>query len=153
MATESNTIVLRGNFDPYEEGRAGVAITPGMHIEKYSGGLRPATVVGKTPPLFAIEDAMVGPMPNAGYTRGNTIDDDYAIGDLVRYVHAQGGDRIFALLAAGENATAAGVPLEPNGDGSFAVAANFTTAVCTAEEVVNNTAGSDPVRIAVKVIG
>lgn len=72
---------------------------------------------------FAIEDAL----------QGNTIDDAYASGDLVRFVHALPGDHILGILAAGQNVQD-GTRLVSDGAGSLIAGDTDSDAVATALE-------------------
>jgi hypothetical protein len=107
----ANRIVLKGT-PPQKEREAAGTITPGDLIELDSSGnvQRHSTVNGNAARLFAIENAL----------EGNDIDDDYASGDRVYYVHARPGDEIQAYLAAGENASI-GSFLVSDGDGKLRV--------------------------------
>jgi hypothetical protein len=92
----------------YDEGRAGATITPGMLIALNSSGVYVphASADAIASPTFAIEDAL----------QGNTIDDNYASGDLTRMIHAVTGDHVLAILEAGANVTD-GTKLTSNGAG------------------------------------
>lgn len=74
----------------YEEGRAGATITPGMLIALNNAGtyVPHATADGPAEVNFALEDALIG----------KTIDDNYAIGDLVRFTQPRRGDVVLAIL-------------------------------------------------------
>lgn len=89
--------LTKGAESRYEEGRAGSPITPGQLIaiaDDDSGDYVPhSTADGKASPIFALEDAL----------QGNTIDDNYNTGDLVRMIIAVSGDHILAILPPGSN--------------------------------------------------
>jgi hypothetical protein len=138
---QPNTIWL-GNVAgerPIEVGdlAAGVAICPGMVIERYvpSGTIvrvRPhATASVATAPNFAVEQSMV----NKG------VNDGYAIGDLVQSKIGRSGMTFWAIIASGQN-IAAGQKLESAGDGTLKAYATLGAALVTATETVNNTTGS-----------
>lgn len=108
------TIVLKGKLGRrYEEARLSVAAYPGYLMEMATAGdagkYKPhATAKGKAIMVFMVEDDF----------RGNTIDDQYAIGDLARFVVAEPGDIINAVLADGETIVV-GDYLESAGDGTL----------------------------------
>ncbi len=99
----------KGAESVYEEGRAGATIMPGMLIgldastETY---IPHGTADGGAECCVALEDAL----------QGNTIDDAYASGDLVRFIIPVRGDVVLLLLEAGANVTA-GTKLVSNGAG------------------------------------
>jgi hypothetical protein len=153
------TILLRG--DPlYGEARATAEIRPGMVITT-SGGVRtmrndptcaPATA-GAVAPIVARENDIVG----------KRIDDNYAVGDNVLFIHLRRGDQVYALLANGVNvAVGGGLSVGPGGllvlptagsaTGSPVTAVTFPTAIVfRALTGLNNTTGS-PARIKVEVV-
>src|ERR1017187_7642825 len=110
-----NTIWLGGER-PIEVGdlAAGVAICPGMLVERYvqSGTMiraRPhSTPSVATAPNFAVEQSMV----NKG------VNDGYAINDLGQSKIGRPGSTFWALIPSGQN-IAAGTKLESNGDGTL----------------------------------
>ena len=138
---QPNTIWLGSvsNDRPIEVGdlAAGVAICPGMLIERYvpSGTqvrVRPhATASVATAPNFAVEQSMV----NKG------VNDGYAINDLVQSKIGRPGNTFWALIPSGQN-IAAGQKLESNGDGTLKAYATLGAAIATATESVNNTTGA-----------
>ena len=94
------------------EAVANAAITPGNLVELLSTGKvqKQATAAVPTENAYAIEDAL----------QGNDIADDYAAADRVFYVIPHSGDKIYAILADGENASI-GSKLESNGSGELRV--------------------------------
>lgn len=111
MTTElPKKIVLKALNNRYDEGRGAATITPGMLVQRDddSNIIKHATAGGPASLFFPVEESFVG----------KTIDDDYAIGDLVRYHMAAPGDEIYSLLADGES-VAPGDYLESAGDGTF----------------------------------
>ena len=142
-------ILAQGDPIAYEA-VAAAAITPGMLLLRTSAGkVTPHNVAaGVAQPMFAREEEYVG----TGY------DTDYAINDQVPYYVCRRGDRIWALVATGNN-VANGEFLESNGDGTFrknthAVTTATTAAawpVAVALEAVNNASGS-PARILVEIL-
>lgn len=96
----------------YEESRATAIIKPGHLIAiDGDGACAPHTVAGgRCEKAFAIEDAL----------RGRTIDDAYAVGDLIPYIMPQPGDWVNVLIKAGQNVSK-GDHLVSNGDGCLVV--------------------------------
>lgn len=109
----------------YDEGRAGATVTPGMLIALNASGVYVphATADGPAATTFAIEDAL----------QGNTIDDNYASGDLVRMVHVLPGDHVLAILEAGQTVTD-GQKLTSNGAGFLQLGDSDSDAVAVALE-------------------
>lgn len=112
MVTSAHTIQLAGDFRR-EEALAGETISPGHLVEFYNASgtgkfRKHATAKGFGERAFAIEDAY----------QGNTIDDDYASGDLCHVNIAEPGSLIQAWLKAGENVVI-GDKLISSGDGTL----------------------------------
>ena len=134
---QPNTIHLSGHAEEVGDLAAGVAICPGMLVERYnpSGTIircRPhATASVATAPNFAVEQSEL----NQG------VNDGYAIKDLVRSKIGGRGATFWALIPSGQNITA-GQKLESNGDGTLKAYATLGAALCSAMESVNNTTGS-----------
>lgn len=165
MKARPSTILLSGEIDRGYEGIAVAAIRPGMLIT-IRGALPtdlPTTVPGR--------NKNVGPHNVAGgvgtsFARemdliGSDIDDIYENGENVLYFTARPGDRVYALLAAGQDITVAGTRLESAGNGYLRVAAAGTpgttfpgNAIAVALEAVDNDPGTGgaPVRIKVEVL-
>jgi len=103
-----NTIKVKKYSDVVEEITAGGTITPGMLIELDSNGEVIAHNGEDEPvlPMFALEDEL----------QGNDIDDDYSEDDKVQVWIPYRGDKVYALLATGEDASI-GEFLTSNGDG------------------------------------
>ena len=127
----SRTIVLNGPLGRhYEENLASVACKPGHLLELTSDSpqkVKPHTVRGgRVIRSVAIEDAFVG----------RTIDDEYAIGEVVRQVYADPGDIHQQHQHAGENVLA-GDWIISYGDGTVCKAATSF--------LQNNVAASTPI--------
>lgn len=110
-ARDPNTIHLGGDITRLNEYSAGVAITPGMLIELYddSGKMkwRPHASATEFPTaIFATEKLI----------HNKTVDDVYAIGDLVAAVQGHKGSSWWALVPSGQNLVA-GDLLQSNGNG------------------------------------
>ncbi len=141
--TTYNTILIETNgVDvPVREASADAAITPGHLCELTATGIKVhATADGGHPALFALEDPFTDPSST------KAVDTAYAQYDRVRYMYAQPGQLIYALLATSNNA-ALNSPLSSNGDGTFKVitpgASILADAVVAyAAEAYNNTSGS-----------
>lgn len=110
-----NTIILGPMDDPgtvVNEFSAGVAITPGMIVEFYDVGsgkmkLRPkssATTSGA--PMVAVEKLI----------HNKTVNDVYAVNDLVNVVHLEKGSTFWPCVPSGETITAGDFG-QDNGDG------------------------------------
>lgn len=114
----------------YEEGRASVAILPGMLIERTPGSsgdeVRPhPTAVKGGEVMLALEDAL----------QGRTILQAYAIGDMVPYQLFLPGDVVFALLTDAETADD-GDLLTSGGNGLFVVAVATDVVIAEALETL-----------------
>ena len=133
---QPNTIHLSGEAQEVGDLAAGVAICPGMLVERYnpSGVIiraRPhATASVATARNFAVEQSEVN----------KNVNDVYAINDLVRAKHISTPGTAWAIIASGQNITA-GQKLESNGDGSLKAYATLGAALFSALESVNNTNG------------
>jgi len=146
--------VLLGGAPIGREAAAGGTITPGMFVLLNSAGavVAHSAAGAQGCNLVAREMELVG----------NTIDDDYENGDRVLYWACKPGDRIYALLADGED-VAAGALLESDGAGALqAVTAaaqdgegvvTFPGHACArALEAVDNAEGGAVARIKVEIV-
>jgi hypothetical protein len=103
-----------------------------------------AVADGPAARAFAIEDAL----------QGKTIDDNYASGDLVRFIIALPGDHVLGILETGAN-VADGALLASNGAGLLQVPGAGESAVCVALEDRDGTLDSGSLtarRIRVRVL-
>jgi hypothetical protein len=138
-----NTVLLKGNIGEwYGETPAAEAITPGHLVERNSAGnmIKHATAGGPCERVLALEDD----------PQGKTIDDAYALNDVVRHKAFQRGERAYVLLATANNATL-NSKLTSNGDGTFKVGATTDERVCVPLDALNNTSGA-PKRLRVQFI-
>lgn len=136
------TVELYG-YGIQNEAEALAAITPGMLIERGSGGVQAHSTAGETAtPAFAVENGMVG--------RG--IDDAYADGDQVIYKTFSPGSAVYALAHAGGTAITINAFLKSGGDGTLELATDDEVVIAQALEAVDNSGGSEAVRIKVEVI-
>ncbi|TMV49370.1 hypothetical protein FE783_12705 [Paenibacillus mesophilus] len=156
-STTPKKTVLKG--DPLrKEGAAGAAgIIPGHLVTRNSAGayVVHGTAGGNAAPTFAAEQDFLG----------SDINTAYASGDRVQVNYFRPGDEVYTFLDAGQNA-ANGAYLESSGDGtlrvhtapsineggSATVTVNTRAIVARALEAVNNSGGSDPVRIKAEVL-
>ena len=111
MATTKRRIHAKGQYEQ-DEKIASVIVQPGMlvEIEPNTAKIRPHNVEGGESPeaAFAVEDAL----------QGNTVTDNYAIGDLVTYILPTKGACVNALLKAGFDYII-GTKLVSDGDGTL----------------------------------
>lgn len=156
-STTPKKTVLKG--DPLrKEGAAGAAgIIPGHLVTRGSDGkyVVHGTAGGNAAPTFAAEQDFLG----------STIDTPYGNGDRIQVNFFRPGDEVYTFLDAGQNATN-GAYLESSGDGTLRVhtapevdeSGSATVSISTraivaqALESVNNSGGSDPVRIKAEVL-
>lgn len=122
------------------------AITPGMLVERATGGVQAHSNAGGVANLhFANEYPLTG----------GTIDDAYEADDQVIFTTYAPGSGIYALLAAG-NDVSVGEYLVSNGDGTLAALDPGTGGVVIAQalEAVDNDPGTGgaAVRIQVEVM-
>ncbi len=149
--SDENRIHLGGEF-VHEEALASGVIQPGMLVELTSATADTvrahAAEGGRAERMFAVEDAL----------QGNTIDDNYASGDLVMLCIALPGSSVFAILKAGEN-VAKGAKLVSAGDGTL-IAESSVASGTTVEQVIAvakealdlSASGAANTRLAVRVL-
>lgn len=99
-STTPNIILLQvnGAERPIFERAAAAAVTPGDLINVTSAGLVTPIAAANTPNarMFALEN------PYAPDPTLTALAQAYATSDQVRYVHAQGGDMVYARLATSQ---------------------------------------------------
>lgn len=142
--TDPKTIELYGYGCQHEATALG-AITPGMLVERASGGVQAhSTAQGGGNLHFANEFALTG----------RDIDDDYATDDQVIFTTYKPGSGVYALVPASADAISEGDYLVSNGDGTVRVQTASSTAVVVAQalEAVDNSGGGSPARIRVEVM-
>lgn len=157
----NNRVHNKGLYGLRDEAIATEAITPGHLALRHTatGVKKHATAGGNVNPLFALEREMTG----------DDKDTAYASGDSVLLLYPQRGSRISAIVAAGAAAIAVNDPLESAGDGTlrkhtapsqavdeggsatYTIAPKTMAIVAFAREAVDNSLGSDPVRIDIEV--
>lgn len=175
VKTNPDTILLEGDDDSYQRSNAEAdgVITPGQIVEVTGVDTSAAndvdlvqrygTSAEKCSIRVALELAKVG----------KTIDDDYADGDYLEYRVFEPGDEFYGLVFDGDNAAGTSADLSANanisqgdrlvvyaGAGENGNLRNLDTgngdsegaAIVEALESVDNSAGTSPARIEVKVI-
>lgn len=121
-----------------EEARAAAVMSPGHCLELDSSGtlILQATAGGRpegsSPCLVASID----------HLQGKTVDDAFAIGDLVQYIIPKPGDVLAILLKAEQDITINDL-LTFSGDGTLSVAESSDEAVYQALETMDLTGGED----------
>lgn len=115
-----NTVYLGGEITKLNEWIAGVAITPGMEVEFYDDSgkmkLRPlASATQRATRIIALEKTL----------HNKTVDDAYAIGELVLAAMFHSGSSFWGLIPSGQN-LAAGALMQPNGNGMHKAATAVT---------------------------
>lgn len=137
-------LVFTGHYDeaPAHDG----AVKPGHLLTKLSTGKvdgHSSSGGAVNPIMVAFEDGLRG---------DRDVFDAYAADDIVPYGVPQRGDIIQMWLPAAATAVVVGSLLMSNGDGNVALRTSTNVVIGTAEEAIDNSAGSDPVRIAVKIV-
>jgi len=134
--------------DPiYREANAGAEIKPGSLLLVGNNGDYQLAGDGVNQPLFAVEN-----VADAG-----GIDDVYPVGATIRSRAFQRGERVYAFLDNGAgNVTDLSTFLKASasGNGTLTPIAGETgkEIVARATEIVDNTSGSEPVRIVVEIL-
>ncbi len=123
-----------------EEGQATEAITPGYLIKGQTSIAKQTVSATKVPVRVALERDELG----------NTIDDDYAIGDTVKVGAFHAGQRFYGFVASGET-VAVDALLESAGDGTIQALAGAEPIVRAVDAVTGNVGVVD-VRLRVEVI-
>lgn len=108
-----NTVHLGGHITRLNENIAGVEITPGMGIELYDDGgkmkwrpVNSATTMSST--IVALEKTL----------HNKTVDDTYAVGELVLAAEFHKGSTFWGLVPSGQDIIASDY-MQNNGDGKF----------------------------------
>lgn len=117
-----NTIKLSGPTEKLNEHICAVAITPGMELEFFDDSgtmkLRPLASATQMPTgIIALEKIL----------HNKTVDDTYAIGELVYAAKFLPGSSFWGLIPSGQNIQA-GEPMAPNGNGMHKAAADADAA-------------------------
>lgn len=147
-----NTILLKVNGSgerPVEEYVVHTAaVTPGDFVTLGASGVTPNAAAADVDAqkLVAIESPYLDPRTTATAA----IDTDYAVAAYARCVWVQPGDVVYAWLED-EGNVAVGAALEIGTDVGSLQAVSTGRIVAFADEAVNNTGGSGPVRIKVRI--
>ena len=148
-----NVVWLAGLADQIGDIPAGVAIVPGMLIERYPNAgfanFRPCTTVTAigVSPTFALNQSMLN--KGVGLPSGLATD-NYAVNDLVEAAIGKSGSTFWALVATAAPAIVIGDKLESAGDGTLR---KFTTGtpIALALEALTNVSGANA-RLRVEVL-
>ena len=143
-------VVFTGHQDEAEAHDG--SIKPGHLIMKLSTGKVDvhATSGGITPAIFAFCDELSS--GGDGISARRNLFDAYAAADQVFHGYPQKGDIIQAWLPANATAVVIGSFLMSNGDGCLALRTSTNHILAVAEEAIDNSAGSDPVKIKVRIV-
>lgn len=131
-------VLLKGDPNIDEQGSASAAITPGHLVAGVSTVAKHSTANGPGRAYALERDEL-----------GKEVGTAYASGDYVKVHNAKPGDRIYALIASGQNISEGGY-LGSAGDGTLKAYASGTYSA-RALESVNNAAGPGEARIRVEV--
>lgn len=152
VSASPNTILLKvngGGERPIEEYVVHTAaVTPGDFVTLGASGVTPngAAADVDAQKLVALETPYLDPRTNTS----PAIDTDYAVAAYARCAWVQPGDMVYAWLED-EGNVAVGAALEIGSDAGALQAYTSGRIVAFAAEAVNNTGGSGPVRIKVRI--
>lgn len=141
-----NTIHLGGDVTIVNDVAAGVAIVPGMLVERYNSSGTPlyrpcltTTAIGVSA-SFALNQSMLN--KGVGLPAPGVAADAYAIGDLVEVAIGHKGSTFWALVATAAPAIVNGDKLESAGDGTLR---KWTTGtpIAQALESLTNVSGAN----------
>jgi hypothetical protein len=125
-------------------------VTPGDFLLKTSSGVTPAGTAADVDAeiLVAVENPYLDPRIDTS----PAIDTDYSYSasETVRYIIPQRGDIVYAWLETGGN-VAEGAALEIGSQAGALQAYSSGRILAFANEAVNNSGGSNPVRIHVRI--
>lgn len=163
----SEIIVGPGDYQQ-DEREVAAATDPGELVEFVNDRMQPHSSApdlsgnGSALPRFAVEARDLGKGIDDTYTYDSTADE----GENARYARPFPGSKVQAWLAAGESVSD-GDPLESAGNGALQLHTGLATTgdgtgsasetvadnlvVAEADETIDNSGGSDPVRIWVEV--
>lgn len=123
MATELNTIVLKGKGH-HDEGVAGAAVKPGCAVELQADGKYDE----QTTALAASLKGGLKLAKEAVLDAGKTIDDAYALDDILFFYTPLPGDHVHVLVKSGEDIDIGDkLVFEGGGSGLFVEAAGSET--------------------------
>lgn len=136
------TVILKGNPLLKEALVTDAAIVPGYLVVPTATGVRPHNTEGVAVPFKVATEGISG-------LHGGTLDTSHAVGVVVQYATCNHGDEVYALLHAGENASAINTMLASEGNGRLRVVAGDDVAIARALEVVNATSAESRIRVEV----
>ena len=116
-----NTIHLAGPKTTVNDYAASAQITPGMLVEMHNSSGLKVRPNGSATEIQAIAVALEQIEMN------KTVDDVYAIGDLVKFAFLAPGSTFWGIIPSGQNITQ-GALLQSNGDGKLKAATATTQA-------------------------
>jgi len=175
VKTNPDTILLEGDDDSYQRSNAEAdgVVTPGQIVEVTGTDTSAANDVDLVQRYSTSAEKCSIRVGLELAKTGKTIDDDYADGDYFEYRVFETGDEFYGLVFDGANAAGTGADLSANADisqgdrlvvyagaGENGNLRNLDTAngdeegaaLVEALEGVDNSGGSTPARIRVKVI-
>lgn len=145
MASSTPNIILlqvNGNERPIFEKAASAAVTPGTLLTEAATTIAENGTAARTGNFLkavAIENPYA-PLPTA-----SPLTQDYATGDIVRFIYPVAGDRVYMWLKSGQN-VAYGAALETATAGELQ-AVTTGAAICVADEAVNASGGALRIRV------
>ena len=116
----NRTIVLRGEYNIFEDTCGSSAIKPGMLINRITG--QPGNIPVVIPHAVSGGRGANQIATEQPLNSGGTVDTAYAAGDVVRSHVAKSGDIVNVLVKSGQSLKV-GTPLISNGDGTFIASA------------------------------
>lgn len=175
VSSDPNTILLEGDDDSYQRANAEAdgTVTPGQIVERTGTDTSAANDVPLVTRYSTSAEKCVLRVALELAKTGKTIADDYADGDYLEYRTFESGDEFYGFVFDGSNAAGTGADLSANanisqgdrlvvyaGAGENGNLRNLDTgngdaegaALVEALEDVDNSSGSTPARIRVKVI-
>lgn len=151
-SSTAKTILLQvnggGERPVYEEVVHTAAVTPGDFVTLGASGVTPNGAAADVDAQICV--AIENPYINPAVTTTAAIDTDYAVAAKARVIYPQRGDVVYAFLED-EGNVARGAALEIGSDAGALQAYSSGRIVAFADEAVNNTGGSGPVRIKVRI--
>lgn len=153
MASSTPKNVILTGTPPIKEALvASAVVTPGMLLLRTSATqFRPHNVAaGMAQAYFAVERDWTG----------GDITTNYAVGDTISYAACDGGDAVYALVAANAGAIVAGDFLESDGAGGLRKSTHAITTATTAAawpvavalEALDNSANAFAARIRAEIL-
>lgn len=153
-ASTPKTILLEVNGGSYDDRPIHeivvhtAAVTPGDLLLNSGSGVTPNdnAADADAEKLFAVENPYLDPRTNTD----PAIDTDYAIAAIARCIYAQPGDVIYGWLETSAN-VAKGAALEASNIAGCVQAYSGGRIIAFADEAKDNSGGSGPVRIRLRI--